>query len=279
MRFKMSINKGQKFLLFLFLISILIMGFLYYQEVFIKTIESVHSEYIIANLKDYQKREVDNITYHYNNGIDIENIEEIATITQEMVNRVNENFSQEAKQDFNVVIYPNAVEMNSGLRLSSKERTLGAYYGGNIFLISPIQQNKSNTPTENIILHEYAHLLVEQRTKGYHPVWFTEGVALYQEYLITGYEWGNNGNYAPYSIEQLQSQFYSLDSFRAYRSSFLRVRFIAENYGEEILLEIMDELGKGKSYEAIINNLLGKNPKDIENHFILWYESNFYDKL
>jgi hypothetical protein len=282
MRLNMSISKGQKLFLFLFFaISIIIIGFIQYQEVLIKTIERVHSEFIIANINDYQKIEEDSIIYHYNDEIDIENIQEIASITQEMVNQVNKNFAQEKKEAFNVVIYPNSMEMNSGLRLSSQERTLGAYYGGNIFLLSPTQLNSSNTPIENIILHEYTHLLVEKRTKGYHPIWFTEGVALYQEYLITGYEWGENYDYnnIPYTIGQLQNDFYHLDTFKAYRSSFLRVRFITEIYGEEILLDIMNELGNGNSYEDSINNILGKNYKDLENNFMLWYESNFYDKL
>lgn len=279
LRRDMSINKGQKFILFLFLISTLIIGFLQYQEVLIKTIERVHSEFIISNINNYQKKELENITYHYNN--DIENIDEISSITQEMVKQVDENFAQKSKEAFNIVIYPNSMEMNSGLRLSSQERTLGAYYGGNIFLLSPAQLNRRDTALENIILHEYAHLLVEKRTNGYHPVWFTEGVALYQEFLITGYEWGEDYDYTkiPYSIEQLQNEFYQLDTFRAYRSSFLRVRFIAEIYGDEILLKIMNELGNGNSYEDSINNILGKNYKDLENQFMLWYESYFYDKL
>lgn len=282
MRLKMSITKGQKLILFLFfMMSLILVGFLQYKEVLIQSVEKVHSAFIVASIDDYKNKDIEGISYYYKENLKEEDFKEISSITQKMIQEVNKNFAQETRQDFNVIIYPNSMEMNSGLKLSSKESTLGAYYGGNIFILSPAQLIGMDTDLENIILHEYTHLLVEKKTKGYHPVWFTEGVALYQEFLITGYEWGENVDYTKtfYTIEELGNQFYQLDIFHAYRSSFLRVRFIAENYGERVLLEIMDELANGNNYQASIKKILGKDHKELENYFMLWYEGNFYDKL
>jgi len=279
MKLRMSISKRQKIYLFLFfVIGFLTIETFLWKELLINKIESVHSEYIVNNISDYNKKEVGNITFYNKKDI---NIEEIITRSQKMIEEVNRNFQQEQNENFNIVIYPNSFEMNSGLRLPAQGKTLGAYYGGNIFLLSPELLNSKDAGLDNIILHEYCHLLLDKRTRGNHPIWFTEGVALYQEYIITGYEWGRDYGYTrpPYLLEELRNQFYKIDDFWAYRFSFLRVRFLTEAYGGEILLKIINELAKGTSYENSLYNILGKNYKDVENQFLLWYDTKIYDKL
>ncbi len=270
-------NRGKKIILFLF--SILVI-FLLFSGTIIKEVEKVSSDFIIANLEDYKSRKIGNMTFHFKeeNGY---NLEEVSNIAQEMIEKVNKNFGKEDAESFHVVIYPNSMEMNRGLRLPSGENTLGAYYGNNIFLLSPSQLSEANSPFKNVFLHEYTHLLVEEKTKGNHPVWFTEGVALYQEYMITDYEWGKGVvyNQFPYSLSQLEKEFYQLDTFQAYRSSFLRVRFLAEEYGEESILKIIEELGNGKTIQDAMESVLKKENNTIENEFRLWYQYNFYDKL
>ena len=43
--------------------------------------------------------------------------------------------------------------------------------------------------------------------------------------------------------------------------------------------KIINELAKGTSYENSLYNILGKNYKDVENQFLLWYDTKIYDKL
>lgn len=276
---RISISKRQKTILFLFfMIGLLLLGIFLGKGLLINKIESAHSEYIVNNIDNYSEREIDNITFHYKED---KNIEEVIFRSQAMIEKVNKNFQQENEDKFHIVIYQNSLEMNSGLRLPAQGKTLGAYYGGNIFLLSPELLNSKDTPVDNIILHEYSHLLLDKRTGGNHPIWFTEGVALYQEYLITGYEWGKDLGYTrlPYSMEELKSQFYKLDDFWAYGSSFLRVKFLTELYGDKVILKLMDQMAKGISFEKSIYNVLGKDYKDLESHFLLWYDTNIYDKL
>lgn len=271
------LHQGQKIILFLFFILLI---FFQFSHIFIKEAEKVSSDCIIANLEDYRSRKIGDITFYFKEE-DEHYLEEVSDITLKMIEKVNQNFQRGDTKSLHIVIYPNAMEMNRELRLSSSGNTLGAYYGGNIFLLSLNQLHETSSSFENIFLHEYTHLLVEEKTKGNHPVWFTEGVALYQEYMITGYEWGKGVVYHqfPYSLSQLEDQFYQLDTFQAYRSSFLRVRFLAEEYGEESILKIIEELGNGKTFQDAMESVLKKENNTLENEFRLWYQYNFYDKL
>ena len=44
----------------------------------------------------------------------------------------------------------------------------------------------------NSFVHELTHLVVDDLAGGNFPVWFTEGSALYMEYMLLGYEWGRD---------------------------------------------------------------------------------------
>ena len=169
--------------------------------------------------RDYRIRHSHGIEYHFK-ADDLNYMDDLAETTQKVIGEVDGNFKRGESKPFKMVIYPNDMELNTGIKAPSREKTLGAYYGGNIFLLSPTELSGTETPIENVILHEYTHLLVEELTRGRHPVWLTEGIALLQEYLITGYQWGRTGRRLPYSLDDLEAHFYRLDTHHAYHSSF-----------------------------------------------------------
>lgn len=242
------------------------------------TLAKVHSDWMVWNLKDYRIRHSHGIEYHFK-ADDLNYMDDLAETTQKVIGEVDGNFKRGESKPFKMVIYPNDMELNTGIKAPSREKTLGAYYGGNIFLLSPTELSGTETPIENVILHEYTHLLVEELTRGRHPVWLTEGIALLQEYLITGYQWGRTGRRLPYSLDDLEAHFYRLDTHHAYHSSFYRVRYLEETYGHSFLLELLSHLGKGKTYTQSIESLLAKDVEDLEKDFMLWYQGLDYDKL
>ena len=84
---------------------------------------------------------------------------------------------------------------------------------------------------------------------GNFPVWFTEGSALYMEYMLLGYEWGRElGSADIYSIEELTDDFYRLDEYQAYRQAFLEVSDIIERIGWDGYLDLLQELGDGQDF-------------------------------
>ncbi|MCR1899294.1 peptidase MA family metallohydrolase [Irregularibacter muris] len=266
------INRRKKSILFLFLISALLLAYFNLNRL-ITHIEKVQSNVLIYRLEDYEIEQSDEFSFYYKEN-DRQYMQNIIKTSQDMIKSVNKNMKQDTPVKFNMVIYPDSMEMNKGLRLPSGEETLGAYYGGNIFLLSPRQLNLENNKIENIILHEYTHLLVEEKTKGNHPIWFTEGIALYQEYSITGYEWGKGYRFpmdTPLYLEQLERHFNEVDTFAAYRASFLRIQYLSERYGKDALLNIMDKMGENKSYDEAVQSILGKSKNQLENEFMLWY--------
>ena len=82
----------------------------------------------------------------------------------------------------------------------------------------------------------------------------TEGVSLYFEYMIDGYEWGREVVFLEknYTIEELNSQFSSLNQYEAYTKSFRLVRTLVENHGLDKLMEIISSLGDGHDFDEFL---------------------------
>ena len=111
------------------------------------------------------------------------------------------------------------------------------------------------------MVHEFAHLIVDDITQGNYNRWWTEGIAQYVEKEITGFEFsspqagGEGVNY--YTLEELQDKFDQLNQQICYWQSLKAVEFIADNYGEDCLLSILTCLGQGNSMEESISTTLG----------------------
>src|SRR5699024_5674116 len=113
----------------------------------------LHSYWIIARLDHYESQVIDGTTFYYKEW-NKNHLARVSSITDKTLQQVNANLNMKETPSFNVVIYPNSVEMNRGLRLSSDGNTLGAYYGGNIFILSPTQLEEANSSLKNVLLHE-----------------------------------------------------------------------------------------------------------------------------
>lgn len=262
------------------LIGFILLGYLHINSI-TTVVEKTHSMAIVGDLRDYNRNGMENITIYYKDQ-DEKNINEIKKIMKRSKRQVEQNFQEITPKNLNLVVYPNSMEMNKGLKLPSGDRTLGAYYGGNIFVLSPSTLNKGSQELENVIIHEYTHLLVEKITQGNHPLWFSEGMALYLEYILTGYEWGEDSNFlrdSNLTMEQLEKEFNRIDPNISYRESFLRVQFLEERFGYASLIEIMEDMGKNHSYNQSIENVLNIDAKALEDQFKLWYGEKDYGKL
>lgn len=166
-----------------------------------------------------------------------------------------------------IIIYPNAEELERGLRLPSGDSTLGAFYADTINILSPNKWGPSGDQAEKgLYLHELTHLLMDQMAGGNYPVWFTEGMALYHEYIFTGYEWGKDHLFQnnPYSIEELTLYFGDLDQVLAYKQSFLLVKHIMERKGKEEMLELFRRLKEGDAFDKAFRETMGFSLEEAE---------------
>lgn len=130
----------------------------------------------------------------------------------------------------------------------------GAYQSGVILLGLPDNGGLSRT-----LVHELGHHYVHALARGNYPAWYSEGVAQLMELMFKKSVWfdGNNFNdYYKYSISDLSGEFYNLpDQVAAYRLSLELVMAIEAIGGGQANIEILRDLGQGKTFsQAIIAN-------------------------
>jgi hypothetical protein len=122
--------------------------------------------------------------------------------------------------------------------------------------------------------HELTHLVVDYLTGGNYPRWFTEGVAQYEEYKLTGFEFQDaTGSLQPpfYSMRELTEHFDSMpNQARAYGESLAVIRFIVHQAGEPALYQIIAELGRGLDFNQAAIKVLHLDEAQFEASWQEW---------
>ncbi len=180
---------------------------------------------------------------------------------------VYEFFGYERTSPVEIVLFDDEEELKKALRIPEGLSAIGAYAGGRISLLLPESisggEAEGNRP-ENVYVHELAHLVMDDICKGNYPMWFTEGSALYVEYLLLGYEWGAGWEYDKvYTIDELAHSFGDLDEQAAYRQSFLLVKDLIEGYGVGKYRSLLSALGKGETFETAFDRIYGFESREL----------------
>jgi hypothetical protein len=136
------------------------------------------------------------------------------------------------------------------------QAVMGLYNMGIIHVLSPKaylsreRLKKKDFEVNGPILHEYVHKVLDDRSGGNIELWFTEGLALYEEYAVDGAEWAKGFTYGRYyTSSELRHSFMELDEVQAYRQSYDIVTGLALRYGREKINETLDELKNGSTIE------------------------------
>lgn len=156
-----------------------------------------------------------------------------------------------------IIIYNNPAEMNTDFSLAKGDNAMGIYLNGVISIespslwISPDQNLKAVFQKDGPVVHEFTHLVVDDVAKGNYPVWFTEGIALIEEYRQDGYVWGEDLSYngKPYTYNEITNDFNSLDEMLAYKRAFQVTKAISDKYGMSSIRGILKDLGNGMNLE------------------------------
>lgn len=240
-------------------IGMLMMGAINFQIVKVHVyplLRELQHEIIVYKTKDYHIKETEHFIIKHEK-YDEEMIDLVAKAAEEKYIEVTKMFEYTPKDKITVIVYDDAQKLMQNTNLEQSKPPMGVYYASTIQILSPRLWVPSDQNMEDIFLnqgpmvHEVTHLLVDDLARGNYPLWFTEGMALYQEYVQTGYEWGENLNYdgAPFTVEQLTNDFSNLNEMLAYKRSFELVRSLAEREGFEKLNQVLRELKKGESFE------------------------------
>lgn len=232
--------------LFLYKNRIKTVAYPIYNEFIGKKLERAINSYVVAHDRNYN-------IYYPDKGIPLGELK-----FKEYGDRVLEFFDLDTFKSVDIIMHNDKVFFHNLMGISLDRPTKGAYIGGKINIL---YDDTSLMP--NIFVHELTHYVTAAIAKGNYPTWFAEGIALYMEYYILDYEWGEElGNVSHIYMTDLNDRFYDLDEYTAYRKSFEIVRDIIEEKGVEKLNQFLRELGKGKSFfktfERYYGNILYK---------------------
>lgn len=211
----------------------------------------------------------------------------VLEVAEQFYHPVTGDFFYSPRGRIPLILYSSREELNKCFGWEAKESAMGVYWGGTIRVLSPqvwIGDTDAGRVREKFIscgpvVHELTHLMVDYLTGGNYPRWFTEGVAQYEDYKITGFmisESVESTIQPMYSLKELAVNFDGLpDQTLAYKQSFAAVYYIVETYGEGALQALIKELGKGKDLSRAMENVLQINLRQFEKE---WLEKNNGDR-
>lgn len=233
-------------------------------------VKDIEKRRILKDTSKYSSLNTVHFLIKYNDGD-----ENIATITGEVLEEYYDEICNKLEcfpKDKNIVIiYNSEDDFRNILKFKNKELPLGAYYCGTINIISPNMLGDDGENAGEIYretgphIHEFTHLLVDEKTKGNYPMWLTEGISLYMENTIIGFSWdAGKGETSNISIEELNNNFQGIREEVAYRKSFEVVKDIIDEYGFNRFNALLDSLGNGKNIKKSVEMALKVKFKDID---------------
>ncbi len=145
---------------------------------------------------------------------------------------------------------------------------LGVCFGRVITANSPASQGERPSNWRSVLWHEFCHVVTLEKTKNRMPRWLSEGISVYEERQRDP-SWGESispryremmlgDELTP--VSQLSGAFLSPPSpihlqFAYYESSLV-VEFVIEQYGLDVLKQILVDLGDGLStHDAFTKNV------------------------
>lgn len=188
---------------------------------------------------------------------------------------VTEDFGYTPRARVPIILHSFKAELNRSFGWEAKESAIGVYYAGAIRVLAPqswIYEDGPSSVKETFVssgpmAHEFTHLMVDYLTGGNYPRWFTEGMAQYEEYKLTGFTFNDPAgvNHSIYSMKDIAENFDDLpNQSLAYKEAFAAVRYIAGVYGEKTLHDLIKSLGDGMEFENAMQKHLNIDYAELE---------------
>lgn len=220
-------------------------------------VRAVENKIVLYKTRNFSKTETDNFIFRYEN-IDRDTLDLIKTTAEDKYLEAAGIFKYKLKDKVLVVIYEDMDLMMSTTMLRKGKPPVGVYYGNTIHIPDPKVWIKDTSKleytfyNEGPMLHELVHLFTDHLGNGNFPMWFTEGVSLYFEYIVDGYEWGSEVDENIYTIRELNDSFNSLNQYEAYTMSFRLVKNMVDEHGLDKLIDLIALLGRGHSIDDFL---------------------------
>ncbi len=188
---------------------------------------------------------------------------------QELYPLVVRDFRFSSKKKIPLVVHPTRESLNASFGWPASESAMGVYWAGVIRVLSPTvwidgrdpQQVEEIFVSTGPVAHELTHMVVDYITRGNVPRWFTEGIAQYEEYKITGFRLAKAGDFPEqqlYDFAEMERNFDRLpNQALAYWQSLAAVEYLVGVYGEESLHKILAALGRGRDMDGALQEVTG----------------------
>lgn len=158
---------------------------------------------------------------------------------------------------------------------------VGICFGKLITLISP---NTLIANWQEIVWHEFVHVITLQMTKNRIPRWLSEGISVYEEFQGRE-EWGRHQDLdlvraldadKILPVERMDDAFLEARSDEdlsiAYLQSYLVVEYIVAEHGFEGLRKLIQAFGSHDRAEQIISDVFSRDSREFNNEFSSWLE-------
>jgi hypothetical protein len=215
---------------------------------------------------------------------DKQNVAMVADTAEEIYGPVTKMFGTEPKNQTMIIMYPDSASLAKAFGWDKDEKAMGVYWSGVIRILNPDEWIKGTDKRttflkEGPVAHEFAHLLVDNITRGNYSRWYTEGVAQFVEKNVTGFEFNdpfqyNSKSMAYYDFETLEDNFDNLDQSIAYWESLKATEFIAQEYGQEKVFTILEYLGQGNDMQSAFYKATGQPFSEFARNFYQSLEDN-----
>jgi len=206
--------------------------------------------------------------------------------------RVTRDFGYTPTEKTLIAVYPTREALRESFGWPASQSAVGVYWAGAIRLLSPHAWAPDDSPAElarvfrsaGPLVHEYTHLVLDYLTDGNYPRWFTEGLAQWEEYRVTGYVWNDPaGDLADrtvnqlYSVHDLESGFDALpNQALAYRESLSLVTYLAQDDGGAKLKAVIAKLAQHYPLSFAVNAVYGQPMDQLENSWRAWAQRHPY---
>ncbi len=187
-----------------------------------------------------------------------------------------EEFGFSCRRKIPVILYSSRAELNGAYGWGNGESAMGVYWAGTIGVLDPrlwLGQDtaecdvRENFLASGPLAHEITHLMVDYITAGNCPRWLNEGIAQYYEYALTGYELASldSSISSIYTLQELEAGFDDLPDWElAYWQSLDIVKYLAGRFGQDSLIRLLGEMGRGKAFAHALKSVYGISEEELE---------------
>ncbi|MGQ9706243.1 MAG: BamA/TamA family outer membrane protein [bacterium] len=144
---------------------------------------------------------------------------------------------------------------------------------------------------KRVLNHEMVHFftlnkidkIMRERKKYVYsipPLWFIEGLA---EFLSK--EWSSHDDIVMYDaliygkFAPLTEIHNTYDSYLVYKEGQSLLIFISEEYGEEKIVQLLDDMWTTKDFNELLENVLGDDYETISNKWTNWLRKRYFPKI